>query len=517
MIKPSAASRRSLLLGAGASVAGAFIPYSGHATTPELATVAQNAIGSHGSQRFMAACMQQNMVDAIVVDHVNDTLNSRMLCLAPSGCSISDIVLAYPGWNMSGGKETNWPASYAVTAAIEYPEGQFTPVFRNRSRSLTVSPGPSLAEFDPCPISIPSGGKFFVKTCARWTRGAFPLSSFTAVNRKAGEWSADATGGADLTLVPGQASPQFSDVAGFGPSVYGRLGAPSVVLGVLGDSIARAWGDSGDPALNATFIRRAMRNAFPVLEMNLGGDNLDHYLQRNNGRQEMAQKHITHLLVQLCHNDLPFFPAEKVALSLQSALAPFLAAGVICYAGTALPASTSRDQWVTRNGQTTAAWNANRQRYNNWLRGRWQSIGLSGIFDFAGAVESQAESYWNVDDASTGYGAGGYPTLRNGEVAEVVIGLRAGNHYPPDGAALPCVAVNQPGDTTGAGAVVHATSNRSGAITGFVVERGGHNYMLPPLIAPLGTWTPDGVHPTKRAYDQMIAATGLGPTRFVLR
>ena len=174
---------------------------------------------------------------------------------------------------MLGGKETNWPASYAVTAAIDNPEGQFTPVFRNRSRSLTVSPGPSLAEFDPCPISIPSGGKFFVKTCARWTRGAFPLSSFTAVNRKAGEWSADATGGADLTLVPGQASPQFSDVAGFGPSVYGRLGAPSVVLGVLGDSIARAWGDSGDPALNATFIRRAMRNAFPGREMNLGAIN----------------------------------------------------------------------------------------------------------------------------------------------------------------------------------------------------------------------------------------------------
>jgi hypothetical protein len=50
-----------------------------------------------------------------------------------------------------------------------------------------------------------------------------------------------------------------------------------------------------------------------------------------------------------------------------------------------------------------------------------------------------------------------------------------------------------------------------------VVERGGHNYTLPPLIAALGAWTPDGVHPSKRAYDQMIAATGLGPTRFVLR
>ncbi len=517
MTKLAAASRRSLLLGAGASVASAFMPHTGHATMPELTTVAQNAVNPHGSQRFMAACMQQNMVDAVVIDHVNDTLNSRMLCLAPSGCSISDIVLAYPGWSMTGGKETNWPTSYTVTAAIEYPEGQFTPVFRNRSRSLTVPPGPSQAEFDPCPVSIPSGARFFVKTCARWTRGAFPLSSFTAVNRKAGESSTDATGDADLTLVPGQASPQFSDVAGFGPSVYGRLGAPSVVLGVLGDSIARAWGDCGDPALNAMFIRRAMRNAFPVLEMNMPGDNLDHYLQRNNGRQEMAQKHITHLLVQLGHNDLPFFPAEKVALALQAVLAPFLAAGVICYAGTAVPVSTSRDQWVTRDGQTTVAWNANRLRYNHWLRGGWQSIGLSGIFDFAGAVESQAASYWNVDDTSSGYGAGGYPTLRNGEVAEAVIGLRAGNRYPPNGTALPCVVVNQPGDTTGAGAIVHATSNRSGAITGFVVERGGHNYTLPPLIAALGAWTPDGVHPSKRAYDQMIAATGLGPTRFVLR
>ena len=188
MTKLAAASRRSLLLGAGASVASAFMPYTDHATMPKLATVAQNAISPHGSQRFMAACMQQNMVDAIVVDHVNDTLNSRMLCLAPSGCSISDIVLAYPGWSMSGGKETNWPTSYTVTAAIEYPEGQFTPVFRDRSRSLTVRPGPSQAEFDPCPVSIPSGARFFVKTCARWTRGAFPLSSFTAVNRQAGEF-----------------------------------------------------------------------------------------------------------------------------------------------------------------------------------------------------------------------------------------------------------------------------------------------------------------------------------------
>ena len=103
MTKLAAASRRSLLLGAGASVASAFMPHTGHATMPELTTVAQNAINPHGSQRFMAACMQQNMVDAVVIDHVNDTLNSRMLCLAPSGCSISDIVpglsrLEYDGW-----------------------------------------------------------------------------------------------------------------------------------------------------------------------------------------------------------------------------------------------------------------------------------------------------------------------------------------------------------------------------------------------------------------------------------
>ena len=74
-----------------------------------------------------------------------------------------------------------------------------------------------------------------------------------------------------------------------------------------------------------------------------------------------------------------------------------------------------------------------------------------------------------------------------------------------------------PGDTTGAGAVVVGHSNANGIIGSFTLQNGGVRYRYPPMISARGAWVHnDGVHPSGRGYDQMIASTGLGPDVFVL-
>jgi len=42
--------------------------------------------------------------------------------------------------------------------------------------------------------------------------------------------------------------------------------------------------------------------------------------------------------------------------------------------------------------------------YSDRLRRNWRSVGLTGIFDVAAAVESKATGYWNAEGAP-GYGA----------------------------------------------------------------------------------------------------------------
>jgi hypothetical protein len=53
-------------------------------------------------------------------------------------------------------------------------------------------------------------------------------------------------------------------------------------------------------------------------------------------------------------------------------------------------------------------------------------------------------------------------------------------------------------------------------VDGYVVASAGSGYLNPPMIAPVGRWTNDGIHPSYRGYIEIIRQTGLSPSMFVL-
>jgi hypothetical protein len=459
--------------------------------------------------------VQQNVVEASLYDTTSNSLNSRALCFAPAESEISGIVLSYPQWYFKGG-ELDWPQSYTVTAAIEYPAGRFAPVYHAGHRSMAVVPGLGQVAFDPCAISIPAGKPFFVRTFATWNPGRFPLSSGVADDVNAGEFCRLGINEMDLTLRTANPG-QTSYVSGFAPSVYGHFATPMRVLGVMGDSISRAVGpDSGDPLTNAYFIRRAIRNVFPVMDVNRSGDGFTAYFRRHDGRDALLRNEITDLIVGFCRNDLASGANwAKTRDQLRLCIDPYLTAGVACRAFTALPTTHSTDGWATKDNQVIALPAAERERvaYNDWLRSSWRAIGLKGIFDVAAAVEGSAVGFWNADGAS-GHNGGGYAVLARGAVERVQLGLGGHGAAYPANAKVPCAVLNQAGDRSGHSASVVANTDGNGVVTSFTVLDGGSGYTQPPWIAPHGAWTNDGVHPDKRGYDAIIVGAGISPLAF---
>lgn len=449
-----------------------------------------------------------------------NTLNTRAVFFAPATTSISDIVLACGGFGNGLTGEVDLPTvgAFTVTAAIEYPAGTFTPVYTNGSRTLSVTPGRTFYQFDPCPIIIPAGAAFFVKCFVSWTTGHFWIGENAANEIPAG-WCNIGIGLADNTLT----ATVFSQTTqgGYCPIVYARYGTPTPVLGIIGDSISVAGTQNADPVACARFIERAMLNKVPVLNQARTGAGFITMLTRLDGYHATNRDHITHLILSMCRNDLQGGTAASVEANMQLCLAPFLARGVQVWCVTSLPTTTSTDAWATTANQTVANAGIEAQRllYNAWLRTNWQSLGLSGIFDWARVVDPTDSGKWNVD-GTAGTRGEGFATISGGAVASVAVGayyfaLNSGGSGYPISSTIPCVVRPSPGDP-GTGAAVNAVVNGSGVITSFTVTAGGSGYLVAPMVAPQGQWTNEGVHPTPRGYNEIVFNTGLSPAMFVL-
>jgi len=480
--------------------------------------VADHAAGSLP----MAATWQQATNDAIITDAKNDSLNSRARCTAPVRSGLTDIILAMPAWGLNA-TEQPWPCQYVVTAAVEYPEGTFHPVFANGKREIVVKPGFDIAQFDPCPIQVPAGAVFFVKAFVRWN-GGFWLGRSQACVSLLGEWTYRGKALSDSTLLstPFQTT---DNAGGFRPAVFARLTNPTTVLGILGASQEMAFGsDSGDPVTGALFIGRAMRNQFPVINISRSGDSFGGYLYRFAGRRGLLNGRITHLILALGSNDIfGGSPPDRTFNYVKQVADQFLHEGVQVYGMTVLPRTRSRDLWVTREGQTVVdtGQEKNRLHYNALLLTHGRSIGLSDVFDCAHAIDPHDSGLWNVDELSPGHGGGGFASIAQGRVTAVSLG--SDGDYGPFGVGypalseIPCAVLNAPGDPHGTGAVVTMHTNERGMGVAFTVKEAGRNYLHPPLVAARGQWcNNDGVHECKRGYDAVIAYSGLGPERFLV-
>lgn len=94
-------------------------------------------------------------------------------------------------------------------------------------------------------------------------------------------------------------------------------------------------------------------------------------------------------------------------------------------------------------------------------------------------------------------------------------GAAVGQGYPALEAALACRVLRHPDDIiSGEDAVVSCTTDAEGRVNGYTVHAGGR-YTRPPLVAPCGQWTSDGLHPSRRGNDELIVRLGFGAARFL--
>lgn len=467
---------------------------------------------------YSAAAIQRSIPDGLTIDTTSNTLNSRMGVNAPSGASLTDIILSYPQFvNLI--PEADFGVSYTVTAAIEYPAGTFTPVYTAAgSRSLSVVPGRTFQSFEPCPILIPAGARFWIKTFASWTPGNFHLSAKCA-SFVAGDGTARGTGLPDNTLVAG--TPTTTSIAGFGPTVYGRLGSTTAVLGIIGDSICQTAAEAGDPVTGYQFLQRAMLGVIPVLNSGRNSDTLVAAAGRNDGRSAAFRDRITHLWMALGRNDMSNGSESLVRTLYQNIINPYLARGIRVVGNTITPYTTSTDGWITAANQTIVTnREACRIDFNNWLRTNWQSLGLTALYDWAHAVDPMDTGKWNFDSVGTGRSAQGFATLSGDAVGSVAMGSyllsnNSGGSAYAISSTTPCVVTNYPG-TPGSGAVVTGNVNGSGLVTTYTVNNGGSGYTYPPMVTPAGSWTHDGIHPDARGYDVIISQCDIRPDAFVV-
>lgn len=468
--------------------------------------------------------------DNLIDDTTSNSLNSRKLCFAPASSDITDIVLGFPGFGFIV-PETDFPVSYTVKASVEYPLAS-TPqqVFFSGATSVTVAPGRRVERSDPLPIHIPAGAQFAVKCYVTWSVGHFWLTTWTA-SRMVGEWTTRGTGVSDNTLNTTTLS-TTSGLAGFGPIVYAAVRTPTPIVAIIGDSIGTATGDYVDTVVGHNGWGRAMRNEIPFINLCRSGDSyLAGYVLRPEGRNLILRDAFTHLIWEIGANDLyGGASAATLEANLQAGINPFLSRGIQCYAVTLTPRTTSTDNWITTANQTvtSAPVEAVRQTYNTWLRTNYASIGLSGYFDLAHAVDPSDTGKWGCDAGYTCLSAAsGAATLSGGAITSVGFFTYNGNSsvgsFTAGGAAQPCVVYPFPG-LPGSGATITCTPHSVNAwFASFTVSAGGSLYDYPPMIATKGSWTNDGVHPTTRGVAEIIYQCGgsiggsmIAPETFVL-
>jgi len=483
----------------------------------------------------MAAARGRMLADGlnnITAASGNNSLNSRASYYSPRDAALTDIVLSFAGF-YNAQPEANFPLTYTAYASIEYPAGTFTVVRFAGATSQTVTPGYVTYYSDPTPVRIPANTQFWVKVYLSWTGGAtdFPLTSVgvTALN---GDWTNVGTGLTNqttsvTTYSSTYAAPTFVRGMGVTCGVFGRLSASIPVLGIIGDSIDQGSGgtDTADATYGGISWERGFRNVVPLLNVARQAETAANFWTRPNGRLSLLADACTHVMIGYGRNDLN---AGTAVATFQADIIKivdyFLSRGVKVFLRTITPQTTSTDGWITTANQTVAnaTYEARRLTYNQNIRDNWGAWGLSGYFDVARIVDPTDSGKWNVDDGKAGYQAYGVPTLTAGVVTAVDRPtLNAGTAYGGTGyanneSALTCYVYRRPDDPIRTGdATVTCATNGSGVVTGYTVVSGG-TYTYAPMITPAGVWTADGIHPSARSYNAIIAGASIGPQALAL-
>lgn len=326
----------------------------------------------------------------------NKQFNSRSHHVARD--TISGIRIELPAWwwqRKTSGTFTQYrehPAGGPITysAAIEYPEGTFTPVLFGGVSSADVAGGNSILS-DMAAVSIPNGASFWVRTYSTSAWGIIfedGDSGVTTVidkaNGEAMEYAASGvvnkTMGGTIVDNNAAAGPIFRPTA-----IVAMTRQPTFLL--TGDSKAWGFGDTPTAGGDAGELERLIGPNYGYINTGSSGDWLNTF--RDFGTRRAAlQQYTSHVVVQAAINSLRSGgsgqnkTAAAVLAEQQQVLAMFPNKTRIVT--TTAPQSASSNSWADQAGQTVNANSAQVIAFNDAVRaGVANSIGYIDLADAA--------------------------------------------------------------------------------------------------------------------------------------
>lgn len=300
--------------------------------------------------------------------------------------------------NVSGASESAYTPANAITvkAAVEYPAGNYHPVFFNGKRDVVIDSG-GMVVGELVGVSIPADTDYWVRTRVVVTGGQKWPTSLYSVQAEEGAGTTDKVDSGTIAT---------SAVDAYAPAVIWTLpqaqGLFTPVVAIIGDSIASGLTPTNN--VDDGLIQRALNTAkVPWVNLGAGGEaayQMD-VVQERRIRAALLRG-CTHAIVHYGTND---FAGGRTAVQITDALAAIGTwlnnQGIVPYVCTIPPRSTSSDSWATTVNQTTHASNSVRVTANATIRAALAPY--AGFFEVADLLESARDSgIWKASHTADG-------------------------------------------------------------------------------------------------------------------
>lgn len=281
-----------------------------------------------------------------------------------------------------------------LRASVEYPAGNFVPIFFNGARDTVIGPR-GKAVSDPVAITIPTNTQFWVRSFGQVpTGGGYDLNTITA------RWGMHGGGSTNTTDQTLSGTIGDNTVFAYGPElITAFLNQPVKSIGFWGDSIMSVVNVTNFYPVMSPCVTVATTNSFPSVNVSYNGA-WEAQEKTNVQTLDMITRGCSHVLVGLGVNgEVHGDSFVTISNDLQTIWNNLAAAGVKVYQTTITPYSNSTDNWVTTANQTPVSLSVHRA-LNAWIRSG--PAPLSGVCDLSRAIDPNDLDIWPADGTVNG-------------------------------------------------------------------------------------------------------------------
>jgi hypothetical protein len=333
-----------------------------------------------------------------------------------------DLQLVYGNFAPDRGNvEADGPNPIAISAELEFPEGNSVPVRFGGLPVIRLLPGEQ-AVSDPVDVNIPPGDRCFSRTQLVAEAAPYKWPLVRAASPQAGDWSVT---GADPAVISDAAELRNRQFKCFGPyNVVGRPVNPGNAVVVVGDSVICGEPGPGDRFGNRGYVERALATAVPWCNLAVPGESAGGFVKQSAKRLRLSGHHFTHAISALGIAEVRSGNEELTKANLQQLWNLLANQGLAVFQTTITTHTTSTDRWTSVEGQAVAnpsfAPGGIYHRINQWIRSTPPP--LRGYFDPVPILETGVDSgIWRAPDHRPLTLDGPHPDALAAEMASTAI------------------------------------------------------------------------------------------------